>query len=128
MTAAETIPGPATDKIAALCKQRDVYVILGLLEKDERHLFNAAALIGPAGIIGSYRKNHLPFLGVDRFATPGDRPFRVFPTPVGNIGLFICYDIVFPESARVMTPARSRYPGRCPLTFPRCAGRLCPLM
>jgi len=103
MTAAETIPGPATEKITALCRQRDVYVVLGLLEKDGERLFNAAALVGPAGVIGSYRKNHLPFLGVDRFATPGDRPFRVFPTPVGNIGLFICYDIVFPESARVMT-------------------------
>lgn len=99
---AETIPGPSTEKLASLCKKLDVYVVVGLLEKDDNRLFNAAAFIGPGGLIGRYRKNHLPFLGVDRFVDRGDKPFKVYQTPIGNIGLFICYDILFPESSRIM--------------------------
>jgi predicted amidohydrolase len=100
---AETIPGPTTKKIAALCKQMNVCVIFGLLEKDNDKLYNAAALISPEGVIGSYRKNHLPYLGIDRFVDRGNRPFEVYATPAGNIGIEICYDIIFPENSRVMT-------------------------
>jgi len=100
---AETIPGPSTEKLASLCKEVKVYVIVGLLEKEGDRLFNAAALVGPQGLIGNYRKNHLPFLGVDRFVDRGDKPFEVHQTPIGNIGLYICYDIIFPESSRIMT-------------------------
>jgi len=100
---AETIPGPSTERLVALCQELKVYVIFGLLEKEADRLFNAAALVGPQGLIAGYRKNHLPFLGVDRFVDIGDRPFQVHPTPIGNIGLHICYDVLFPESARIMT-------------------------
>jgi predicted amidohydrolase len=62
----------------------------------------AAVLLGPGGLVGKYRKNHLPFLGVDRFLDPGDKPFTVYKTAIGNIGIHICYDCNFPESARVM--------------------------
>jgi predicted amidohydrolase len=100
---AQTIPGPSTERFASLCRELKVYVIFGLLEKEGDRLFNAAALVGPQGLIAGYRKNHLPFLGVDRFVDIGDRPFQVHQTPIGNIGLLICYDIAFPESSRVMT-------------------------
>jgi len=80
-----------------------VYVIVGLLEKEQDKLFNAAAFVGPDGLIGKYRKNHLPFLGVDRFMDHGDKPFEVYHTPIGNIGMQIYYDIIFPESSRVLT-------------------------
>jgi len=100
---AETILGPSTEKITSLCQELKVYVIFGLLEKESNRLFNAAAFVGPQGLIAGYRKNHLPFLGVDRFVDIGDRPFQVHQTPIGNIGLQICYDIAFPESSRVMT-------------------------
>lgn len=100
---AETIPGPSTEKLVSLCQELKVYVIFGLLEKEDDRLFNAAAFVGPQGLIAGYRKNHLPFLGVDRFVDIGDRPFQVHPTPIGNIGIHICYDILFPESARIMT-------------------------
>ena len=50
-----------------------------------------------------YRKIHLPFLGMDRFTTPGDRPFAVHEAAGMRIGMNICYDGGFPESARVMT-------------------------
>src|SRR4030042_1001827 len=66
----ETIPGPSTKELSACCKELGVYVILGLLEIDADRCYNAAVLIGPKGIIGKYRKNHLPFLGIDRFLNP----------------------------------------------------------
>lgn len=100
---AETIPGPSTKKLISLCQELKVYVIFGLLEKEGDRLFNAVAFIGPQGLIAGYRKNHLPFLGIDRFVDIGDRPFQVHPTSIGNIGMHICYDILFPESARIMT-------------------------
>ena len=99
----ETIPGPSVEELCSICQENEVHVIFGLLEKDSDRLFNAAVLLGPLGIIGKYRKNHLPFLGIDRFVDSGDKPFQVHQTQVGNIGLYICYDIVFPESSRVMT-------------------------
>ena len=100
---AETIPGPSIEKLAPLCQELKVYVVFGLLEKEGDGLFNAVALVGPRGLMAGYRKNHLPFLGIDRFVDTGNRPFQVHQTPIGNIGLEICYDIAFPESSRVMT-------------------------
>ncbi len=99
---AETIPGPSTEELAPLCKQLNAYVVFGLLEKAGDKLFNAAAFVGPEGFIGSYRKIHLPFLGIDRFLDKGDRPFQVWTTPIGKVGMHICYDVLFPESARIM--------------------------
>jgi len=99
----ETVPGPSTDRLIACCKELSVYVAVGLLEIDAGRCFNVAVLMGPQGLVGKYRKNHLPFLGIDRFIDPGDKPFQVYKTPVGNIGIHICYDCNFPESARVMT-------------------------
>jgi predicted amidohydrolase len=99
---AETIPGPATEKLIPLCKELGVYVIFGLLEKEKTRLYNAAAFIGPEGIVGKYRKNHLPFLGIDRFVDRGDKTFKVYRTPIGNIGMEICYDIMFAEASRIM--------------------------
>jgi len=99
---AESISGASTDKLSACCRQLGVYAVVGLMERDADRCYNAAVLIGPKGLIGKYRKNHLPFLGVDRFLDPGDQPFRVYSTPIGNIGIHICYDSAFPESTRVM--------------------------
>ncbi len=99
----ETIPGPSAEELAACCQELGVHIVVGLLEIDADKCFNAAVLIGPEGLVGKYRKNHLPFLGVDRFLDPGDKPFEVHETPIGKIGIHICYDATFPESARVMT-------------------------
>ena len=97
----ESIPGPATDRVAAVCRQLNTHVVFGMLERDGDRLYNAAVLIGPAGLIGSYRKVHLPWLGVDRFTTAGDRPFEVFEAAGVRIGMLICYDGGFPEASRV---------------------------
>ncbi len=100
---AEPVFGPSSRAIAALCRELNVYTIIGLLEKDGEKYYNTVALIGPKGLIGKYRKLHLPFLGIDRFVDPGDQPLKVFETGVGRIGMNICFDIRMPESARVLT-------------------------
>lgn len=99
---AETIPGPSTEKLISLCQELKVYVVFGLLEKEGEKIFNAVSFVGPQGLIGSHRKNHIP-LPENRFINTGDKPFQVYRTPIGNMGLLICYDVFFPESARVMT-------------------------
>ena len=103
MEFSESVPGPSTDRVAKLCAELKTYVVFGMLEKSGDDLFNVAVLIGPDGLIGCYRKVHLPYLGVDRFTTPGDRPFEVFEAAGVRIGMLICYDGGFPEAARVLS-------------------------
>ncbi len=98
----ETIPGPSTNRLAKACQDAQAHLVLGMLEKDGDRYFNAAALIGPEGVLGKYRKVHLPFLGVDQFVDSGDLGFEVHQTRLGRIGLNICYDGSFPESARTL--------------------------
>jgi 5-aminopentanamidase len=99
---AESLDGESANQLAEICQQTGVHTVVGFIEKDGEDYFNAAMLIAPDGIVGSYRKVHLPFLGVDRFLTPGDKPFQVFDTGLGKIGMNICYDINFPEAPRVL--------------------------
>ena len=99
---AEPIPGPSTLALAAQCERLGVWAVLGMLETSGSDLFNTAALIGPKGVAGTYRKVHLPFLGVDRFTTPGDRPFAVHDLGGLRLGINICYDGSFPEAARCL--------------------------
>src|SRR5947209_3864340 len=101
MPFAEEIPGPSTDALAQACRRLDVHVVCGLLERDGELLRNAAVLVGPDGLVGRYRKTHLPFLGVDRFVAPGDE-MPVYDTPLGRIGVEICYDLRFPEVTRTL--------------------------
>lgn len=98
---AEEFPGPTIEAFERECARLGTHAITGLLERDGDTLYNAAILVGPDGLIGSYRKTHLPFLGVDRFVTPGDQ-LKVFDTALGRIGLIICYDLRFPEVARTL--------------------------
>jgi 5-aminopentanamidase len=99
---AQPVPGPATDALAEDCRRLGVWVALGMLERDGNDLFNACALVGPDGSVVTYRKIHLPFLGVDRFTTPGDRPFAVHDLGGLRVGMNICYDGSFPESSRIL--------------------------
>ena len=102
MGVAESLDGPSVQTVTQWCRDLSTCVIFGFLESDDQQLYNSLALVGPNGLIGSYRKVHLPMLGVDRFTTPGDG-FRVFAAGEIQVGLNICYDCSFPESARVLT-------------------------
>jgi predicted amidohydrolase len=98
---AEEIPGPSTEALERECARLGLYVVCGLLERDGDMLRNAAVFVAPDGLIGTYRKTHLPFLGVDRFVVPGDA-LPVFDTPLGRVGIEICYDLRFPEVTRTL--------------------------
>lgn len=99
---AEPIPGATTAAMVAACRAVRAYAVFGMIEADGKRLFNAAVLVGPDGVVGSYRKVHLPYLGLDMFTTPGDRPFAVHEVEGVRIGLNICYDSAFPESSRCL--------------------------
>ena len=99
---AEPLDGPSAQAITAACQETGAHVIVGFIEGEGEKFYNAALVVGPHGVAGCYRKTHLPYLGVDRFLTPGDRPFSIFDLPVGKIGVQICYDASFPEAARVL--------------------------
>jgi len=99
---AEKIDGASSEAIAAACQQTRAYALVGFIESADDNFYNAAMLVGPEGVVGGYRKVHLPFIGIDRFLNPGDRPFQVFELPFGKVGVNICYDISFPEPARVL--------------------------
>ena len=101
MPYAEEIPGPSTEAFERECARLGMHAVCGLLERDGDTLHNSAILVGPDGLIGSYRKTHLPFLGVDRFVVPGDE-LNVYDTPLGRIGVIICYDLRFPEVTRTL--------------------------
>ena len=92
---------PRITAIQRACLESDVHVVVGLLEEDSGDVFNTALVIGPNGVLGRYRKHHLPYLGADRFVKAGfDSSPRVIDTPIGRVGVMICFDLRFPESAR----------------------------
>lgn len=100
--------GEAIRAIAAHAARHDIHVVLGLTERDEWRpevLYNTAVLIGPGGLVGSYRKVHQP--GDEKHIYHPGEGFTVFETPIGRIGLLICYDLVFPESTRSLSLARA---------------------
>ncbi|MEM2098493.1 MAG: carbon-nitrogen hydrolase family protein [Candidatus Bathyarchaeia archaeon] len=103
---AETIPGPSTKKVEQIAEKTGRYIIFGapeISEKTQATLFNTAVLIGPQGIIGKYRKKYLPTHSVfeeKRYFRPGYQT-AAFSTPIGNIGMLICYDLFFPEVSRL---------------------------
>jgi predicted amidohydrolase len=99
---AQTVPGPATDVLEGVAAETGVHIAVGIVERDGDRLYNCAALIGPDGFVTKYRKTHIPFQAVDRFVTPGDIPLHVVETPIGRVGMLICYDLRFPEPARVL--------------------------
>ena len=96
------LPSSTTETLAEDCRRLGVWMIVGLLERAGEDLFNACALIGPNGFVAGYRKAHLPCLGVDRFVTRGERPFAVHDLGGLRIGMNICYDGSFPETARIL--------------------------
>ncbi len=90
-------------QVATACARLECFCIFGMLERADDRLFNAAVMAGPAGLVGTYRKVHLPFLGIDMFADPGDQPFAVHDAGGLKVGMHICYDGAFPEPARVLS-------------------------
>jgi predicted amidohydrolase len=100
--AAVEIGGPPVTRVAQACGETGTYAICGAIEREGEHLFNSAFVLGPEGVIGRARKVHTLCLGADRFTRPGNEPGRIFELPFGVIGVHICYDGSFPETARTL--------------------------
>ena len=88
--------------LSDLAAKYNLHFSLGFLEKTDSQLFNASALIGPSGMVGHYRKTHLPHLGIDRFVDRGNMGYPIYTAGAAKIGLAICYDSSFPEPMRVL--------------------------
>ena len=101
-----SVPGPETASLVALATEFQITLVLGVAERVEHPdrpatFYNTVLLIDPEGIYGTYRKLHLT--QSDRlWASPGDSGLPVFDTPAGRIGLATGYDVLFPETLRVL--------------------------
>ncbi len=98
----ETVPGVSTDRFLALCEKYGCHIVLGLPEVDGATdlYYNTAVLIGPKGVIGKHRKSH-PYIAEPKWAANGDVAHQVFDTEIGRIGLLVCMDLHFFETARL---------------------------
>lgn len=103
---AEPIPGPSTERLSRIAKEKHVAVIASLFERRAPGIYhNTAAVIEEDGsLTGKYRKMHIPDdpLYYEKFYfTPGDLGFCNFPLHAGNVGVLICWDQWYPEAARL---------------------------
>ena len=96
----EEIPGDSTiDRFVSLCKDKKLYLVAGIGERDGDVCYNTSVLIGPDGYIGKYRKVHL-FFEEKNWFKPGDLGFPVWDIGPAKIGMMICFDWVYPEAVR----------------------------
>jgi predicted amidohydrolase len=99
----EPIPGPSTKYFGELAKKHNLYIVVGLLERDRHLVYNVAVLLGPDGqVAGKYRKVCLPRGEIERGCEPGHE-YPVFQTRFGKLGMMVCYDGFFPEVARELS-------------------------
>lgn len=103
---AEPVPGPSVLRFQSLARELGVVLVLSLFERRAAGLYhNTAALIDADGrYLGPYRKMHIPQdPGFEEkfYFTPGDTGFRAWDTAHGRIGVIICWDQWYPESARL---------------------------
>lgn len=97
----EEVPGGETTRAwEEFARGRGVYIAAGIAEREGDRLYNSSVLIGPEGYIGKYRKLHL-WNREKLFFEPGDLGLPVFPTPLGRLGMYVCYDMWFPEMTRI---------------------------
>ncbi len=98
---AEVVPGgETTKKWEEFAEDQGVYLAAGIAEREGHRLYNSSVLIGPEGFIGSYRKLHL-WNREKFFFEPGNLGLQVYHTPIGRMGMIICYDMWFPELIRI---------------------------
>ncbi|HVO40338.1 MAG TPA: carbon-nitrogen hydrolase [Spirochaetia bacterium] len=102
---AESVPGPSTEALGAVAREKRVTVIVPIFERRAAGLYhNSAAVVGPGGIIGTYRKMHIPDdpgYYEKFYFTPGDLGYRAHDTEAVRLGVLICWDQWYPEAARL---------------------------
>lgn len=103
---AEPIPGPTTEALARVARQKKVVLVASLFERRAAGLYHNTAVVfdRDGSIAGTYRKMHIPDdpLYYEKFYfTPGDTGFRAHETAAGRCGVLVCWDQWFPEGARL---------------------------
>ena len=121
---AEPIPGPSTETLSKLAKQKQIVIVASLFEKRAAGLYhNTAVIIDADGrIAGKYRKMHIPDdpLYYEKFYfTPGDLGFASHETQYGRVGTLVCWDQWFPEAARLTALSGAQF-----LFYPTAIGWL----
>jgi predicted amidohydrolase len=98
----EPVPGPSTEKLGALARELNSYIVAGIFERVAPAVYNTAVLIDRQGkLAGTYRKTHLPREEWEAGLTPGDS-YPIFETDFGKIALLVCWDVQFPEPWRAV--------------------------
>jgi predicted amidohydrolase len=96
----EPVPkGETIQNLIEMCRRKNCYLAAGIGEKSDGQCFNSSVFVGPEGHIGTYRKIHL-FREEKTWFAPGDLGFPVWQTDLAVIGMMVCFDWIFPESAR----------------------------
>lgn len=100
---------PAVQRFREVCQELEIVIPISFYEKDGTRLFNSVAMIDADGsVLGVYRKTHIPddhYYQEKFYFTPGNTGFRVFETRFGRVGVGICWDQWFPETARCLALA-----------------------
>lgn len=97
------LDGPEIEVLVAACRRAATTAAVGVLERaPEGHLHNSVAFISGRGVIGVYRKTHLPHMGVDRFVKPGLVLSPEVVVAGVRVAALVCYDGTFPEPARAL--------------------------
>lgn len=97
---AQPIPGPAVAQLTQIAATCDAYISGGLLEDAGNTLYNTQILVGPEGLVGAWRKMHVPMFEMP-FYNGGQAP-DIAETSLGRIGANICFDTLLPESTRLL--------------------------
>ncbi len=99
---AEDIPsGRICQRLEQAVQGRGLHVVVGMAERSSEGIYNSAVLFGPNGFRGTYRKTHL-FFEETLWFTPGNTGFQVWDIGQAKIGLLVCFDWFYPESARTL--------------------------
>jgi predicted amidohydrolase len=117
---AEPVDGPTVTILTELARRWDLHVVVGVAELGEDGaVYDSAVLVGPGGRVGAYRKVHLWDREKDVFVQGTDPPMIETGTMMGRLGVMVCYDLEFPETAEAV-----RAGGASLLAAPAAMGNL----
>lgn len=94
----------SVDLLTGLCRSGDYHIVSGFAERAGDKLYNSAVLVGPEGLVGVYRKIHLFGFESELF-DPGPEAPVVYDIGGLNVGMMVCFDWFFPETARLLALA-----------------------
>jgi len=98
---AESIDGITSQFLQKMAKITGATIVGGFIERDSNEIFNSAMLVSETGVIGIYRKIHL-YYREKLWFSPGNQPLKVYKINDFKVGMMICFDWIFPETARTL--------------------------